>query len=178
MFGGSSAEIGCGEASDRSDQARAKCGPGQENPKILSTARMARVPKRPRRLGIERRVIRLASPRPCSPRPSHPALLTPRLLTPRLLTPRLLNGRLLTAPASPRPWAFGASSFACQIGAEMNLEIVGIAQELRAQIKIWVGELQRGAPRGEWLGGYSPPSTSSMAIVCTFARTSPAEIGG
>ena len=60
----------------------------------------------------------------------------------------------------------------------MNLEIVGIAQELRAQIKTWVGELQPGAPRGEWLGGYSPPTTSSMAIVCTFAWTSPAEIGG
>ncbi len=148
-------------------------GPGTETPEARKPGSPeARKPGSPE-ARKERRVIRLASPRPCSPRPSHPALLTPRLLT-----PRLLNGRLLTAPASPRPWAFGASSFACQIGAEMNLEIVGIAQELRAQIKIWVGELQRGAPRGEWLGGYSPPSTSSMAIVCTFARTSPAEIGG
>lgn len=60
----------------------------------------------------------------------------------------------------------------------MNLEIVATAQELRAQIKIWVGELQRGTPRGEWLGGYSPPTTSSIAMVCKFIRVSPAETGG
>jgi hypothetical protein len=44
--------------------------------------------------------------------------------------------------------AFGASSFARQIGEEMNLEIVGIAEELRVQIKAWVGEIGKGVPRG------------------------------
>ena len=37
--------------------------------------------------------------------------------------------------------AFGASSFARQIGEEMNIEIVDIAEELRIQIKAWVGEI-------------------------------------
>ena len=125
-----------------------------ENPQHGSEGPDTETPEA-RRLGMESRAIRLASPGAFSHRSSRPA--------PSVLFPS-------------RP--FGASSFSCQIGAEMNLEIVGIAQELRAQIKTWVGELQPGAPRGEWLGGYSPPSTSSMAIVCTFARTSPAEIGG
>jgi hypothetical protein len=43
---------------------------------------------------------------------------------------------------------FGASSFARQIGAEMNLEIVDIAQELQVQIKAWVGEIRKQGPRG------------------------------
>jgi hypothetical protein len=41
--------------------------------------------------------------------------------------------------------AFGASSFARQVGEEMNLEIVDIAEELRIQIKTWVGEIGKRA---------------------------------
>jgi hypothetical protein len=38
--------------------------------------------------------------------------------------------------------AFGASSFARQIGSDMNLQIVDIAEELAGEIKKWVSGLE------------------------------------
>jgi hypothetical protein len=45
--------------------------------------------------------------------------------------------------------AFGASSFARQVGSDMNLQLVDIADELAGEIKKWIGTLESPDSAGQ-----------------------------